>query len=172
MEYAYSFVIGISLLILARISFILEKKLVAPAVAFPLVWGVALFFVSFTYNFNYFPINNFVLILYFLGALVFALSSLLTSYILNNLYSNGNNISCLLCLYSVPYKFLLIIFTAVTFLVTPVMILDIMQYGSDFFEISFKVRRLVVDGESVVSPMVSNYLLFSIFFLTIFFTVI
>jgi oligosaccharide repeat unit polymerase len=143
------------LFIAAIFSFRFEKTFFAPGTAMLTTWGSALFFLAFLPLRGFYHLSIEAVLLYVLGGIWFATIAVLTSLILNKYlktttcidYSTTDNLN---------YTRILLLWTVISVFVYPLAVINILNYGSNIVEISYTIRRLTVNGERILHPILSN----------------
>ncbi|QCC91558.1 oligosaccharide repeat unit polymerase [Enterobacter cloacae] len=156
---------SIILFIFAFISRSLVKDILSPAVVYPMVWAIALFFLSLiTPLLGFYPINSWALLIFVGGALLFSIVSILcsTSFIFKQ------PLPFSLTLKDINYKRILFIFYIGTILSSPFVIAAAMNYGDNIVQIASRIRYERIHGDGDIAPKaVQNWFTFSFFLIFI-----
>lgn len=146
---------GMALLIGASLSRSYEKTLVAPATTMLLTWGVALVVLSFLPLIGFYQLSAEAVILYVIGAGWFAVVGTLTAWLLNQYSRPANQFSRGIA-DPLNYSRLLLFWAVIAAFAYPLAVINVLSFGSDIVEISYKIRMASVAGESILHPVVSN----------------
>ena len=152
---------GLCLLLFSFYCFSVDKSIIAPATAFSLTWAITLLFSSMTPLLGFYYLSSGALLIFVFGAIIFSTTSIL----IRHQFSQRKNllIGSIKGIDKINYRTLINFYNLLGLVAIPMLVLDILSHGSSINEIAYNIRRLTVEGESITSPLVSNYLLFGFF---------
>ncbi|RNL76664.1 oligosaccharide repeat unit polymerase [Citrobacter sp. MH181794] len=158
----------LSSIILFMFSFIAQrivKDFLSPAVVFPIVWAIALFFLSLiTPLLGFYYINSWALLIFVGGALLFSIVSISVS----TCFGFNKPLSFSLTLEQINYKRILIILYIGTILSSPFVISAAMSYGDNIVQIASRIRYERIHGDGDIAPKtVQNWFTFAFFLIFI-----
>ena len=145
----------------------IEKTTVAPATAMLLTWGLALFVLSLLPILGFYYVSAEAVVLYVLGTIWFAVVALITGEVLKRHSKNIDAYPVSGVMATINYSRLYLACVFIAVIAYPLAALNILEYGSNITEISYRIRQASVAGETVLNPIVDNLFIVIGAFLTI-----
>ncbi|MET1253596.1 O-antigen polymerase [Aliikangiella maris] len=160
----YTLLSGIILLNFSYLCYRYSRSVVSPAFTFSSVWAVSLVFLSITPLMGFYAVNSFSVLIFIFGAIVFSLTSLSIQFISACLQKSKKSGQ----LETLNYDKLLVFFIAISIIFLPLLVIEIMSYGSSVPEIAYNLRQATLNGEKIGSFFTANYFVIA-YFLSILF---
>lgn len=156
---------SIILFIYTFIAHRMVKDLLSPAVVFPAVWAIALFFLSMiTPMLGFYHINSWAILIFVGGALLFSTVSILISIT----FDFKKPFPYSLRIDEISYKRIMVVFYIGTIISAPLVISAALNYGDNLVQIASRIRYERIHGEGDIAPKtVQNWFTLSFFLIFI-----